>query len=113
MPPKKSKKTGQADQSALTPAVAVLTPKQITTALTQLMESQHQTQWQIEALLAQQNNPQQAGSQFGAVERAWEPPRTRQRAKSHSSHTKDTKKVINDRRAALEERHNCVTWESS
>ena len=57
MPPKKSKKTGQADQSVPTPAVAVLTLEQITAALAQLLEGQHQTQQQVEALLAQQSNP--------------------------------------------------------
>ena len=52
MPPKRSKrivqKADQADQSA----IAALTPEEITVSLAQLLEGQHQTQQQIEALLA-------------------------------------------------------------
>ena len=44
MPPKKSNKTGQADQPTPMSAVAILTPEQITAALAQLLEGQRQTQ---------------------------------------------------------------------
>ena len=91
MPPKRSKriaqKAGQVDPLITT----VLTPKQITTALAQLMEGQRQTQQQIEALLALQNNPQQAESQLEGTDRGWEPSCTQLRARAHLSHTKDAR----------------------
>ena len=46
MPPRKSKKNAQqiSHAGSSTPAVAVLTPKQIIAALAQLLEGQHQMQ---------------------------------------------------------------------
>ena len=59
MPPKKKapQNGNQTDSPAGEPEAAVMTPEQITSALAQLLEGQRQTQQQIEALLAQQNNP--------------------------------------------------------
>ena len=54
MPPKRSKRIAEKSDQADQPPTTALTPEEISMALAQLLEGQHQTQQQIETLLAQQ-----------------------------------------------------------
>ena len=101
--PRKSKKNVQqasyADLLADVSAPAALTPEQIFTALVQLLEGQCKTQQQVEALLAQQSNPQLAESQPGSTKCDRETTRPLQ----GTHHTEDARDVINNRRSTREE----------
>jgi len=68
-----------------------MTSEQITTTFAQLLEGQRQTQQQIEALLAQQDNPRPAD------------PTSRRSTRANPSPVRDAREVINERRSAREE----------
>ena len=112
MPPRKSKRvaektaqqTNQQDPQAQSQATTVLAPEQIATTLAQLLEGQRQTQQQIDALLAQQNNPQPARTQRVNSGPPRAPARTRGRPRTRTETAEDAREIINNRRAAREER---------
>ena len=89
---------------AKAPAPTTLTSEQISTALARLLEGLCKTQEQVEALLAQQSNPQPAESQPESTAGGRETTRLLQ----GTHHAEDAYDVINNKRATREEGRDCA-----